>query len=102
MSEAVKEICFFFYLLRRMFIEMKLPIIVGCDNMGAIFIAEKLSFGVCTRHIDTRYHFVLEHIVNDFIKIIVVHADVLTKNVSKDDYTKDVRNFLGKKDDLHD
>jgi hypothetical protein len=48
MSEAVKEIRFIFYLLRSMFIEVKLLIIERCDNVGAIFMAENLSSGVCT------------------------------------------------------
>jgi hypothetical protein len=84
-----------------MFIEVKLPIIVRCDNVGAIFMAENLSFGVCTQHVDTRYHFVPELIVDDFIKIVFDescenNADLLTKNVSKDAYRKHVSNFLGK------
>jgi hypothetical protein len=104
MSEAVKEIRFIYYLLRSMFIEVKLPIIVRCDNMGAIFMAKNLSSGVCTRHVDTRYHFVWEHVVDDFNKVVFVksvenNANLFTKNVSKDAYTKHVSNFLGKMED---
>jgi hypothetical protein len=106
MSEAVKVILFFFYLLRSMLLEVKLPIIVRCDNVGAIFIAENLSSGVCTQHVDTRSHFVCEHIVDDFINIVFVKscendADLFTKNVSKDANTKHVRNFLGKMGDSY-
>jgi hypothetical protein len=50
-------------------VHMKLPIVVRCDNIGAIFIAENSSSGVRTKHIDTRYHFVREHVVDEFIKI---------------------------------
>jgi hypothetical protein len=104
MSEAVKEIHFIFYLLRSMFIEVKLPIVVRYDNVEAIFMAENLSSEVCTRHVDTRFHFVCEYIADDFIKIVFVKAcendaDVFTKNVSKDAYTKYVNNFLGKMKD---
>jgi hypothetical protein len=104
MSEAVKEIRFIYYLLRSMFIEVKLPIIVKCDNVGAIFMAKNSSSGVRTRHVDTRYHFVREHIVDEFIKVVIVKsvendADLFTKNVSKDAYTKHVCNFLGKMED---
>ena len=52
MSEAVKEIRFIFYLLTSMLIEVKFPIIVRCDNVGAIFMAENLSSGVYTKHAD--------------------------------------------------
>ena len=87
-----------------MLIEVKLPIIVRCDNVGAIFMAENSSSGVRTRHVDIRYHFVRENIVDNFIKIVFVKscdndADLLTKNVSKDTYTKHMNNFLGKTED---
>jgi hypothetical protein len=86
MSEAGKEIRFIFYLLTSMLIEVKLPIILKCDNAGSIFMAENLSSGVRTRHVDISYH---EHVVDDFIKIVFVEscvkdADLFTKNVSKD------------------
>jgi hypothetical protein len=73
-SEAVKEIRIIFYLLMSMFIEVKLPIIVRCDNVGVIFTAENSSSGVCTRHVDTRHRFVCEHIVDGFIKIVFVKS----------------------------
>jgi hypothetical protein len=72
--------------------------------VGAIFMAENSSSGVHTRHVDTSYHFVQDHIVDDFIKVVFVKsvendADMFTKNVSKDAYTKHVSNFLGKMED---
>jgi hypothetical protein len=80
---------------------------VRCDNVGAIFMAENSSSGVHTRHVDTRYHFVQDHIVDDFIKVVFVKsvendADMFTKNVSKDAYTKHVSNFLRKIEDSND
>jgi hypothetical protein len=101
MLESVKEIRFIYYLLRSILIEVKLPIIVRCDNVGAIFMAENLSSGVCTWHVNTRYHFVREHIVDEFIKVVFIKsvendANLFTKNVSKDAYMKHVSNCLGK------
>jgi hypothetical protein len=55
MSEAVNEIRFTYFLLKGMGVDVKLPIIVRCDNVGAIFMAENSSSGIRTRHIDTRY-----------------------------------------------
>ena len=83
-SEAVKEIRFIYYLLESIGINIELPIVVRCDNVGAIFMAENSSSGVRTRHIDTRYHFVREHIEDVFIKIVFVKsceniADLFTK-----------------------
>jgi hypothetical protein len=91
MSETVKEIRFIFYLLTEMGIPVKLPIVVRCDNVGTVFMAENSSSGIQTRHIDTRYHFVLEHVADNFIKIVFVRseenvADVLTKNIGKEIY----------------
>jgi phenolic acid decarboxylase len=67
-------------------------------------MAKNSSSGGCTRHVDTRYHFVREHIVDEFIKVVFVKsckndADVFTKSVIKDAYTKHVSNFLGKMED---
>ena len=55
-------------------------------------------------HVDIRYHFVREHVVDDLIKIVFVKscdndADLFTKNVRKDTYTKHMKNFLGKTED---
>jgi hypothetical protein len=58
MSEAVKEVKFIYYLLHDIGIEVKLPIIVKNDNVGAMFMAQNSSSGVRTRHVNTRYHFV--------------------------------------------
>jgi hypothetical protein len=101
MSEAVKEIRFIYYLLSGMGVEVKLPIFVRSDNVGAIFMAEISSSGVRTRHIDKRYRFVREHVEDDFIKIVFVksegnNADIFTKNVGKEADEKHVSKFLGK------
>jgi hypothetical protein len=103
-SEAVKKIRFIYYLLESIDVNVKLPIIVRCDNVGAIFMAENSSSGVCTRHVDTRYHFIQEHIEDGFIQIVFVKscendADLCTKNVSKGIYDEHVSKFLGKVDE---
>jgi hypothetical protein len=89
-----------------MIIEVKHPIIVRCDNVWAIFMAENLSSGVRTQHVNTRYHFPQEHIVDDFINVVFVKscqndADLITKKVSKDNYMKHISTFLGKLEDSH-
>jgi hypothetical protein len=68
-SEAVKEIKFIHYLLQGIGIEIHLPIIVKTNNNGAMFITQNASFGVRTRHVDTRYHYVRENLEDGFIKI---------------------------------
>jgi hypothetical protein len=56
MTEAVKEICVIYFLIKGIRIDVKLPIVARCDNVGAIFMAENSSSEVRTRHIHTRYH----------------------------------------------
>jgi hypothetical protein len=53
-SEAAKEIRFIYYLLESIAVKIELPIVVRCDNAGAIFMAANLSSGVRTRHIDNK------------------------------------------------
>jgi hypothetical protein len=53
-------------------IPVKLPIMVRADNIGAMFMAENASAGVRTRHNDTRYHYIREHVEDSFIKILFV------------------------------
>ena len=67
-SEAVKEIRFVYYLPEIMGISVELPIIVRTESIGAIFMTESSSSGVSTRHIDTRYHFIRDHLEEGFIK----------------------------------
>jgi hypothetical protein len=106
MSEAVKEIRFIYYILSGMRSRIKLPIVVRCDNVGANFMEENSSSGVGTRHIDTRYHFVREHVVDEFIKIIFVKSDknvagMFTKNIGKEIYERHMKRFLGKNESDH-
>jgi hypothetical protein len=75
MSEAMKEIRFVYFLLVSLGISVKPPIIVITNNIGAIFMAENPSSGVRTSHIETRYHFIREHVKNGFIKIISVRTN---------------------------
>jgi hypothetical protein len=92
MSEVVKGV------------DAKLPIVVRCDNVGAIFMAENSSSGIRTSHIDTRYNFVREHVKDGLIKIVFVKSSIndayiFMKNVGKEAYEKHVNKFLGKMQD---
>jgi hypothetical protein len=53
-------------------VDVKLSIVVRCYNVGVIFMAENSSLGIRTRYIDTRYHFVCEHVEGGLIKIVFV------------------------------
>jgi hypothetical protein len=76
MLEAVKEIRFIYFLLKGIGVDVKLPIVVNCVNSGAIFMAQNSSSGIRTCHIDTRYHFVCEHVKDGLIKIVFVKSSI--------------------------
>ena len=76
-------------LLKSMIIEVKLPITLRLDNVGAIFIYENVTMSNRTKHVDTRYRFVNESVEDGFIEIIFVKtkynvADIFAKNTSGD------------------
>ena len=100
MSEAVKEFRFIYFLLESLGVSVSLPIVVSTNNTVAIFMAENASSGVQTRHIDTRHHFICEHIEDGFIMVIFVRteeidADIITNNVIRENYDLHVVKFLG-------
>jgi hypothetical protein len=99
MSEALKGVKFFYYFLCDIGIEVDLPIIVKMDNVGAMFMAQNISSGVRTRHVNTRYHFVRENLEEGIIKIEFVKSvendsDIFTKNVTQEIYKRHVEKVL--------
>jgi hypothetical protein len=99
MSKAVKEVKFIYYLLRDVGNEVKLPIIVKTDNVGAMFMTQNSSSGVRTRHVNTRYHYVRENLDDGIIKIEFIksfenQSDIFTKNVTQEIYERHVKKFL--------
>ena len=102
LSEAAKEVKFVVMIMMTMNIPVKMPVIVRVDNVGAIFMAENVTTGERTKHVDTRYHFVREFVHEGFIKIIFVRtkenvADIFTKNVTGDLYEKHTQELIANK-----
>ena len=86
LAEAVKEIPFVIQILTFLGIPVETPVTVYVDNIGAIFMSENPSSSSRTRHMSTRYFYVMD-LQND--KVIIVKfigsaenlADICTKNV---------------------
>ena len=79
--------------------QVRLPIVVRVDNVGAIFMSENTSTSGRTKHIEIRYRYVNEIILNGFLKVLFVKtsenvADVFTKNVRSETYRELVKHFL--------
>ena len=102
LAEAAKEIKFIYQLLQSIRIEIKLPITVRVNNIGAIFMSENTSTSGRTKHVDVRYCYVNEMVLDGFLKIKFVKtkenvADIFTKNVSSETYKKLTPVFLAQK-----
>mmetsp|Transcript_23430 Transcript_23430/g.33473 ORF Transcript_23430/g.33473 Transcript_23430/m.33473 type:complete len:131 (-) Transcript_23430:2937-3329(-) len=107
LSEAVKEIVFVVQLLRDIGIKVDTPVIVKVDNIGAIHMAENVTSGARTRHIEIRTKFVREY-NNDnrtdpLIKIVFCKSednisDICTKNLSRELHEKHSKTLVGKVD----
>jgi hypothetical protein len=66
----------------------QVPILVKCDNQGAIQIADHTTNHQRTKHIDVQHFFVREHVHSKAVRIEYVEtrlqlADILTKSVPK-------------------
>jgi hypothetical protein len=99
MSEAVKEIKFILQVVESLGITVEKPIIVHVDNIGAIFVAENASATKNTRHIDARYHFIRDFIIDGTIKISFImsklnKADIFTKNVTNEVFQEHQGNYV--------
>jgi hypothetical protein len=86
LAEAVKEIPFSIQVLAFLGVPVETLVTVYMDNIGAIFVSENPSSSSRTRHVSTRYFYVMD-LQND--KVIIVKfigsaknlADIATKNV---------------------
>ena len=106
LSEAAKDIKFVYQLLRSIGIEVTLPITVRVDNVGAIFMSENTLTSGRTKHVDIRYRYVNEMVLDGFLKIVFVKtkenvADIFTKNVTSDVYRTLMKNFISERSSLN-
>ena len=87
LSEVVKELKFIVQLLQTMNIEVKLPITVYVDDVGAIRLSNNRTTSDRTKHIDIRTAFVQEYqedgkIIIKFVKSEENEADIFAKNTT--------------------
>jgi len=100
LSEVCTEIMFMKQILDFLKVEVKLPIVVHVDNVGAIYLASNATTSQRTRHIDVRYHFVRDYVEDGIVKIVFVRsedndADAFTKNVGKETYSRHTSKYMG-------
>ena len=98
-SEVCTDIMFIKMMMEFLQLEMKKPVIVHCDNVGAIFLGNNAKLSARTKHIDVKYHFIREHVVDGTVEIIFIpseenDADIFTKNVGQEAYEKHSKKFM--------
>jgi hypothetical protein len=91
------------YLLRTMQaldLKVELPMALEIDNKGAVYLANNMSVGGRTRHVDVKSHFLRE--LKDKGLIVVRYisgddndADIFTKNTSVKVFERHLPKFVG-------
>ena len=83
------KVMFVLKLLRSMKRLIKLPVMVRVDNIGSVFMGNKITTMLCTKHVDIRHKNVDEYVEDEEVKIDFVKSadndsNFLTKNLSAD------------------
>ena len=73
-------------------VQVDLPIIIHCDNVGAIYLARNKARRR-TKHLDAKFHFVRDYIEDGVVSVVFVqseenHADPFTKNGNEGVYRR--------------
>ena len=92
-NEIRKELLWCSQLLNEMGFQIKFPIIIYCDNLSAIKIAENDVDHGRSKHIDIVYHAIRDDIKNKMIEIKWVStehqlADIFTKSLGTNVFTR--------------
>ena len=98
-GELCTEILFVKMIIESLGMDVRLPIKVQMDNIGAIFLAKNTTTGQRTKHIDVRYHFIRELVQDGTIEIVFVKtqdngADIYTKNTSGELFLKHTSGYM--------
>ena len=74
-SEVCTDIMFIKMILEFLNLKIERPVRVHCDNVGAIFMGNNAKQSVRTKHIDVRYHFIREYVVDGMVEIVFVRSE---------------------------
>uniref|UniRef100_A0A7S2RXH7 Reverse transcriptase Ty1/copia-type domain-containing protein n=1 Tax=Eucampia antarctica TaxID=49252 RepID=A0A7S2RXH7_9STRA len=89
LSEVYCEIMFMRMILEFMGVKVKKPITVNCDTFRTVFLANNVKMGARSKHIDIKYHFVQEFMIDSTVEKEFGRSKdndsyIFTKNVSKE------------------
>jgi len=85
---TAQDMMFVRHIMINMDLEVELPMILHCDNKGAVDLANNWSVGGRTRHMDVKQNFLRELKANGFLQVKWrsgedMTPDIHTKNVTK-------------------
>jgi hypothetical protein len=100
MVSCIQEMMSVKKLLESLELKVELPMVVECDNKGAVDLVNGYQVGGGTKHIDIRNYFVRELKDNGIIKVKWIstdknEADILTKNTRDMVYDSHIHAFVG-------
>ncbi len=101
LSEAAKDVRFVVQLVESMGIEVKRPVKIRVDNVGAIFMSNNITTTGRTKHVDVRTKFV-NQLVDDgelaieFVRSEDNDSDGFTKNLIRELFKKHRGSYMGK------
>ena len=87
-THAAKEALWLRSFLRELRSAPDDPLILNCDNQGAIALAKDNKFHACTKHIDVCYHFIREAVEDGKVMVQYIPigdnvSDIFTKPLAK-------------------
>ena len=102
LSEAFKEVMFMIQLLGSMKIVVKYPVTVRVGNVSATLMANDITTTCHTKHVDIRYKYVNEYVVDGVVNIVFLRSadddnNILTKNLSAEPHEMHSRKVMGEK-----
>eukprot|EP00731_Ephydatia_muelleri_P020359 Em0013g86a len=102
LGAATQEVVWLRRLLSDIKAAPKMPTIISEDNQGTIAIARNPVYLARTKHIDIKYHYVREALMDGVIDLVYcptqqMTADILTKPLSRDQF-ETLRHEMGLKD----
>lgn len=91
LSAGAQEACWLRSLLKSLHQPTTSPTILHGDNQGSLILAKNPKNHSRTKHIDTRYHFIRDHILQNDIKVMYVptadnRADLFTKSLGSNTF----------------
>ena len=99
-AEIYTEIILICNLLCFLGVKIKYPIVVRCDNVGAIFLGYNTKMSQRTKHVDIKAHFIRGYVDQGILKIIFVKSednvsDILwTKNTDQQTFQRHIVKFM--------